>query len=62
MIDIKDLREKTGMTQKEFATYFEIPLRTYENWEAKSESENRHYLKEYWIRLMEYKLKNEGLI
>lgn len=59
-MDIKELRERTGMTQRDFAAYFEIPLRTYENWEM--ESDNSRRLKEYWIRLMEYKLKNEGLI
>lgn len=30
---IKKLRKEAGMTQKAFAEYFNIPLRTYEQWE-----------------------------
>ena len=30
---IKGLREQTGMTQKEFAEYFGINLRTLQGWE-----------------------------
>lgn len=31
---IKDLRARTGLTQREFAEHFGIPRRTIENWEA----------------------------
>jgi len=34
-MDIKELRAQTRMTQKEFAEYFNIPIRTLQDWEAK---------------------------
>jgi DNA-binding transcriptional regulator YiaG len=45
------------MTQKEFSEYFGIPKRTIENWETEERKCN-----DYIINLMEYKLKNEGII
>lgn len=54
---IKELRLATGMTQTAFAKYFEIPLRTVQDWEA----EKRQPL-EYLVKLMQYKLEKEGLI
>ncbi|MDY4771502.1 MAG: helix-turn-helix domain-containing protein [Lachnospiraceae bacterium] len=30
---VKEIRIQTGMSQKEFAEYFEIPLRTLQEWE-----------------------------
>ena len=35
---IKELRESTGMTRKEFCEYFHIPYRTVTEWER----DNRH--------------------
>lgn len=31
---IRELREKTGMTRKDFSIHIGIPLRTIEDWEA----------------------------
>ena len=31
---LKTIRESAGLTQKEFASMFSIPLRTYQNWET----------------------------
>ena len=31
---IRELRERTGMTRKDFAMHIGIPLRTVEDWEA----------------------------
>ena len=56
-MSIKELRTLSGMTQKAFAEYFNIPKRTIENWEG---SINK--CPEYLLDLMFYKLKNEGLI
>lgn len=33
MLTIKNLREKSGMSQKQFADYFEISIRTIQSWE-----------------------------
>lgn len=54
---IKEIRQKSKMKQKEFAEYFGIPLRTFQNWEAGANTPS-----DYILRLIEYKLKNEGLI
>ena len=56
-MNVKELRRTAGMTQKEFADYFGIPKRTIEDWDA----EKRKY-PGYLLELMEYKLKNEGII
>ena len=54
---IKELRQQSGMTQKEFAEYFEIPKRTIEDWDRGARK-----CPEYLIALMEYKLIKEGKI
>lgn len=53
---MRKLRLATGMTQKQFAGYFNIPLRTIENWET-----NKRNPPEYVVELIKYKLKMEGL-
>ena len=53
----KELRTASGMTQKQFSEYFNIPKRTIENWEGEKRS-----CPEYLLELMEYKLKNEGYV
>lgn len=53
----KELREASGMNKTQFAKYFGIPYRTIQDWELG----NRKCL-DYVLKLMEYKLKNEGLI
>lgn len=54
---IKELRERTGMTRKEFCEYFNIPYRTVTEWER----DNRH-APEYVMRLLEYYIRMEGLV
>ena len=54
---IKVLREASGMTQKAFSDYFNIPTRTIEDWEKE-----RRTPPPYLPPLLEYKLKNEGII
>lgn len=54
---IKELRLKTGMTQKQFAEYFDIELDTLQNWE-----QGRRRCLEPLLKLIEYKLKKEKLI
>lgn len=56
-INLRELRGKTRMTQKEFAHYFGIPLSTYIMWET-----GKKKVKPYIAELIVYKLKNEGLI
>ena len=56
-VKIRELREQTGMTRKDFAVHMGIPLRTMEDWEA-----GRRRPPEYIPRLMSYQLKYEELI
>ena len=53
----KELRQLTGMTQKAFGEYFEIPKRTIEEWDRGGRK-----CPEYLLKLMEYKLTKEGKI
>jgi DNA-binding transcriptional regulator YiaG len=53
----KELREQSGMNLTDFAKYFEINYRTVQRWEY-----GERKCPEYLLKLMEYKLKNEGLI
>lgn len=59
-LSIKDLRQLSNMTQKEFSSYLEIPLTTVENWEARSN--NKRECKPYIINLIKEKLINDGVI
>ena len=54
---INELREHSGMSRPKFAEYFGIPYRTVQDWEL-----GNRKCPEYLLKLIEYKLKNEGLI
>ena len=54
---VKELRTKTGLSQQKFGDYFKIPLRTIQNWET-----GKNKCNDYIVELLEYKLKNEGMI
>lgn len=53
----KILRKATGMSQNEFAKYFEMPAGTLRNWE-----QGIRACPEYLIKLMVSKLKNDKMI
>lgn len=53
----KEMREKSGMSRKEFTEYFGIPYRTVQSWELGDRT-----CPDYLLNLMEYKLKKEGII
>ena len=54
---IKELRESTGMSRKEFSEHTGIPIRTLEDWEA-----DRRTPPDYMPRLLDYQLKYEELV
>ena len=56
-MELKELRELSGMSRNEFAEYFQIPYRTLQKWEL-GERECTPYL----LDLMRYKLEKEGII
>jgi transcriptional regulator with XRE-family HTH domain len=53
---IRDLRESTGMSRKEFSEHTGIPVRTLEDWEA-----GRRTPPEYIPRLLAYQIKFEDI-
>ena len=53
----KELRAASGMTQKAFADYFGVSVRIVESWEI-----GKRNCRDYVLALMEYKLRNEGII
>jgi DNA-binding transcriptional regulator YiaG len=54
---INELRKAAGMTQTQFANYFGIPYRTVQKWDL-----GTRQCTDYLLRLIEYKLRNEGKI
>ena len=54
---LKVMRKEANMTQKQFAGYFGIPIRTVEDWER-----GIRHMPDYLMRLLQYKLEMEGLI
>lgn len=52
-----ELREKTGMTRREFCDYFGIPYRTMQDWELGNRT-----IPSYLLRLMTYRIEMEKLI
>jgi DNA-binding transcriptional regulator YiaG len=54
MITIKELRALTGKTQKAFAEWLNIPLRTIENWESETTKPPQ-----YVVDLIEFKVDME---
>lgn len=56
-MSIKELRARSGMTQKSFAEYFGVSIKAVQSWE-----QGARECPDYLLSLMEYKLRNEGLI
>ncbi len=54
---MRELRDKTGMSRKEFSVHTGIPVRTLEDWEA-----GRRTPPEYLPRLINYQLEYEKLL
>lgn len=54
---IKDLRLQSGLSQRTFAEYFNIPVRTLQDWESEKRTPPT-----YVIELIKYKLEKEYLI
>lgn len=52
-----ELRNSTGMSRKEFCTYFDIPYRTLQDWEL-----GNRKMPDYLLRLMAYKIEMEKLV
>lgn len=57
MNGVRALRKKCGMSQKEFAKFFQVPIGTVRNWD-----QGVSKCPPYVIKLMVEKLTSEGLI
>ena len=55
-MEIKKLRESTGMNRREFCEYFGIPYRTVTEWERGTRK-----MPDYVLRLLAYKIEMENL-
>jgi transcriptional regulator with XRE-family HTH domain len=55
-IELRELRKIINMNRREFAEYFEIPLRTVEDWEA-----GRRKIPAYLLRLITYRVRTESI-
>ena len=55
-MEIKKLRESTGMNRKEVCEYFGIPYRTVTEWERGTRK-----MPDYVLRLLAYKIEMENL-
>lgn len=52
---IKELRQQKKMTQREFAEFLEIPLRTIEDWES-----NKRTPPEYVVKLIKFRVAHDS--
>lgn len=61
-MNIKELRQRTGLSQSQFADYFEIPVRTIQKWERNG-STPPEYIPKMMERILdlEDKLNGKGL-
>ncbi len=55
-VELRRLRESTGMNRKEFCEYFEIPYMTETDWEL-----GNRRVPQYLLRLIAYKIQMEKL-
>lgn len=63
-MEIKEIRNLVGMTQKEFGNKFNIPLATLRNWELPQESKGHRecpiYVKQMLETIVRYELKESN--
>ncbi len=59
-LTFKQIRDKTKMGQKEFASYFGIPHRSYQKWEYYEDGHKEQgrkppeYIKDMMVRILEH--------
>lgn len=56
-MDIKEVRKKTGLSQRKFAEEFGIPVKTLQGWEIEKATPPS-----YVVNLIEYAAKEKGLL
>ena len=58
-MDIKQLRQTTGLTQKEFCNRYLIPLKTLQNWESDDNLPSARKYPQYLLFLLERAIKED---
>lgn len=53
LMTIKEIRAITGLTQKEFAKKYDIPVQTIKGWESSPESSSHRDCPTYVLKLLE---------
>lgn len=53
MLTFKDIRQVSGLTQREFAIKYEIPLNTIKSWECTDTSNRHRECPAYVLKLLE---------
>ena len=56
-MNMKEIRQQTGLNRAQFASYLGIPYRTIQDWEQGKREPAR-----YILDLILYKLENEGML
>ena len=58
-MDIAELRKQTGMSQSKFAAYFEIPVRTVQDWEQ-GKRKPAPYIPKMMKRILDLELSDKN--
>lgn len=58
-MDVKQIRQVTGLTQKDFSSRYEIPMKTLQNWEAGKDSPSHRACPQYIEKLLEKAVRTD---
>lgn len=60
--NVKTLRKNAGMTQRQFAEYFGVPLATLRKWELPATSTQHRRIQSYWVLVFENKEERDEAV
>lgn len=58
-MNVRDIRRKTGLTQKAFSAHYHIPLQTLKQWESSSHSASHRVPPEYVLHMLQRLAKQD---
>lgn len=59
LMEIRDMRKRTGMTQRAFAEKYHIPLQTLKQWESRPESTSYRKAPDYVVHMLERQIEQD---
>ncbi len=59
IMEVKQIRQVTGLTQKEFSSRYDIPMKTLQNWEACKDSPSHRACPNYVEKLLEKAVRTD---